>query len=178
MPPSRRDLLRWQFDLDWSLFELHLEQLEPADFGWEPADRCWTMHPGADGQWTPDWEVPEPEPVPVPTIGWLSWHIDWWWSVTLAHLQRRTPPERSEVRWPGPGEPVVRRLRGLRADWLAVLDGCTEADLDAPAPFPWPAEAGLTVAHTLAWVNAELMKNATEIGHVRMLRAAGGDERA
>jgi hypothetical protein len=29
------------------------------------------------------------------------------------------------------------------------------------------------VAHMLAWVNAELMKNVTEIGQLRLLRAAG-----
>jgi hypothetical protein len=52
---SRRDLLRWQFDFTWSLFEYHLERLEPADFLWEPAALCWTVRPGADGAWVPDW---------------------------------------------------------------------------------------------------------------------------
>ena len=28
------------------------------------------------------------------------------------------------------------------------------------------------MAHMVAWVNAELMKNATEIGQLRLLRAA------
>nr|WP_308213084.1 hypothetical protein [Nocardia amikacinitolerans] len=34
------------------------------------------------------------------------------------------------------------------------------------------ARAGLTVTHLAAWVNAELMKNAAEIGQLRLLRAA------
>jgi hypothetical protein len=74
---SRGDLLRWQFDLTWSLLELHLEQLTPEDFSWEPAARCWTVRPGVDGVWVPDWREPVPEPSPIPTIGWVTWHIGW-----------------------------------------------------------------------------------------------------
>ncbi|WP_422395020.1 hypothetical protein [Nocardia vulneris] len=37
--------------------------------------------------------------------------------------------------------------------------------------FSWPDEGGKSVAHTLAWVNAELMKNAAEIGQLRLLHA-------
>jgi hypothetical protein len=63
-------------------------------------------------------------------------------------------------------------LRGLHADWLVVLDRLTEADLAASAPFPWPPDAGMTVAQMLGWANAELMKNTAELGQLRLLRAA------
>ncbi|MER5225766.1 DinB family protein [Streptomyces flaveus] len=169
---SRCDLLSWQFELTWSLFEYHLERLEPEDFLWEPTPYCWTVRPDADGTWVPDWAETEPEPVPVPTIGWLTWHIGWWWSVTVDHAQGRTPRERIEITWPGDGTAAVEWLRGLRGDWLAVLDRLTDTDLDATAPFPWPNDPEHTIAHMLAWVNAELMKNATEIGQLRLLRAA------
>ena len=49
VPVARLDLLRWQFDLTWSLFELHLEQLKPEDFLWEPATRSATVRRGVDG---------------------------------------------------------------------------------------------------------------------------------
>ena len=45
-----RDLLRWQFDLTWSLFEYHLDRLTPADFLWEPTDNVWTVRNSV-----PDW---------------------------------------------------------------------------------------------------------------------------
>ncbi|MFD5696684.1 hypothetical protein [Streptomyces lasiicapitis] len=95
MNVSRHALLRWQFELTWSLFEYHLERLEDDDHLWEPAARTWTLRRGDGGEWTPDWADTEPDPVPVPTV-----------------------------------------------------------------------------AHTAAWVNAELMKNAAEIGQLRLLRAA------
>ncbi|OZV75534.1 damage-inducible protein DinB [Micromonospora echinospora] len=172
MPVPSATLARWQFDLTWSLFEYHLDRLEPEDFRWEPAPLCWTMRTGPDGGWAPDWADTEPDPVPVPTIGWLTWHLGWWWSVTLDHLEGRTPRERTDVHWPGPGEPTVAWLRDLRVQWLAVLDRLTDADLDRPAAFPWQDDPAHTVAHTLGWVNAELMKNVAEIGQLRLLRAA------
>lgn len=171
MSVSRSELLRWQFELTWSLFEHHLERLEPADFRWEPAPHCWTVRRNSAGEWVPDWAEPEPDPVPIPTIGWVSWHIGWWWGVTLDHARGRTPRERTEVRWPGE-EAAVEWLRSLRAEWLTVLEELTERRLDEAAPFPWPTDSGHTVAQMVGWVNAELMKNAAEIGHLRLLRTA------
>ncbi|WP_320068554.1 DinB family protein [Micromonospora sp. RTGN7] len=173
MSVSLRDLVRWQFDLTWALFEYHLERLEPADFRWEPAGHCWTMRPGPDGGWVPDWADTEPDPVPVPTIAWLTWHIGWWWSVASDHAHGRPARERADIGWPGAGEATLGWLRDLRVGWLAYLDGLTDAELDATVSFPWPADSGHTVAHLLGWVNAELMKNAAEIGQLRLLRAVG-----
>ncbi|MBV2366696.1 DinB family protein [Streptomonospora nanhaiensis] len=172
MPTTRRELLRWQFEMTWSLFEYHLERLRPDDFLWEPAALCWTMRRDAAGTWRPDWAETEPDPVPVPTIAWVTWHIGWWWGVALDHAQGRTPRERDDIVWPGPGEASVEWLRGLRAEWTSVLDRLEEPDLDAAAPFPWQGDPGMTVGHMLAWLNAELMKNASEIGQLRMVRAA------
>jgi hypothetical protein len=168
-----RDLLRWQFDLTWALTELHLDRLAPEDFLWEPAPLCWTLRPGPDGRWTPDFAETEPDPVPVPTIGWVTWHLGWWWSVAVDHATGREPRDRDAVGWPGPGAPTTDWLRSLHEQWSAALDGLTDADLDGPAPFPWPAGSGMTVAQMLAWANVELMKNTAELGQLRLLRAAG-----
>ncbi|WP_223884270.1 hypothetical protein [Micromonospora craniellae] len=48
----------------------------------------------------------------------------------------------------------------------------TEPD---PVPVPtiaWPNDPAHTVAHLLAWVNAELMKNVAEIGQLRLVQDA------
>ncbi|AOS66048.1 DinB family protein [Actinoalloteichus hymeniacidonis] len=172
---SRTELLHWQFDFVWSLAEFHLAQLVTADLRWEPAENCWTMHPTADGGWKPDFAEIEPDPVPVPTIAWVTWHLGWWWSVTLDHAQGRPPRERGEIRWPGTAQGTVEWLRSLSTEWSSVLDRITEADLDAPATFPWQDNPDMTVAHTIGWVNGELMKNVAEIGQLRLLRAASAE---
>ncbi|SMD26719.1 DinB family protein [Kibdelosporangium aridum] len=158
-----RDLLRWQFDLTWSLLELHLAELTAEDFRWEPSAHTWAVRDGV-----PDWADTEPDPIPVPTIAWVTWHIGWWWSVTLDHASGRTPRERTEIGWPGDGEPAVKWLRDLRAEWIEVL---ADIDLAAPAPFPWQDDPTMTIAHMAGWVNSELMKNVAEIGQLRLLRA-------
>ncbi|PWG11677.1 damage-inducible protein DinB [Streptomyces sp. V2] len=171
MTSPRLDLLRWQTDLTWSLFTYHLDLLRPDDHLWEPADTCWTLHPDGAGGWTPDWAETEPDPVPVPTVAWVSWHLGWWLGTTTDHALGRTPRKREDVAWPGPGGPAVTWLRGLYEEWTAAVATLTDADLDRPSAYPWPEDAGLTLAHQLAWVNAELMKNVAEIGQLRLIRA-------
>ncbi|MFL0021688.1 DinB family protein [Streptomyces sp. NBUL23] len=172
MNASRCDLLRHQFDLTWSLFEYHLERLDTEDFLWQPVPLCWTVRRRADGRWMPDWAETEPDPVPVPTIGWLSWHIGWWWSTTIEHSSGRAPRDREDIAWPGDAAGAIGWLRELRESWLVVLDGLDDAALDAAAPSPWGQGPDHTMAHLAAWVNAELMKNVAEIGQLRMVRAA------
>ncbi len=172
MTTSRVALLRWQFDLTWALFAYHLDRLADDDTLWQPARASWTVHPTDDGRWVPDWSETEPEPIPVPTIAWITWHIGWWWSVTLDHMQGRTPRQRTDVTWPGDAGTTVTWLRELQAEWIDVLHDLTDDDLDRPATFPWQGDPAMTAAHTVAWVNTELAKNASEVGQLRLVRAA------
>jgi DinB family protein len=159
-----------QFDLAWALADLHLSALDEDDVLWEPAPLCWTVRQDSSGVWRPDWADVEPDPGPVPTIGWLTWHIDWWWSTAVDHLAAATPRDRTDITWPGSGAAAVSRLRDLARQWRQVL---TTADLERPSAFPWGADADRTVAHTALWANVELTKNIAEIGQLRLLRAAG-----
>ncbi|WP_193047433.1 DinB family protein [Mycolicibacterium baixiangningiae] len=160
-----------QFDLAWALTELHLSALTADDFLWEPAELVWTVRPDGSGSWRPDWSEAELDPIPVPTVGWLTWHVTWWWSVTLAHLHGDDVPDRTDVTWPG-GAAAVTRIRGLAQRWRATLGALTVDDLERPSAFPWGADSGRTVADTVLWLHVELTKNAAEIGQLRLLRAA------
>jgi hypothetical protein len=158
-------LLVEQFDLVWSLASLHLDALVEDDFLWQPTSLVWTVHHGDDGLWRPDFAEVELDPIPVPTIAWLTWHIDWWWSTALAHASGQVVPGQTDVYWAGSG--AVPRLRTLAADWRALL---TDADFTRPLAYPW--DPPKTMGHTASWVNVELMKNVAEIGQLRLLRAA------
>ncbi|NVN51855.1 DinB family protein [Mycolicibacterium hippocampi] len=164
---------RRQFELAWSLAELHLAALVDEDFLWEPASLCWTVRQDEAGVWRPDWAETEPDPIPVPTIAWLSWHIDYWWSAAIAALSDRMGRDWSEVAWAGDGPAAVARLRALAAGWRNVLADISERDLAAAATFPWGADTERTVADTVLWVTVELTKNVSEIGQLRLIRAAG-----
>ncbi|MFP5068450.1 DinB family protein [Pseudonocardia nantongensis] len=162
------DLIRWQFDLTWALCEYHLDRLVDDDLTWLPAPLHWTLHPGPDGGWTPDFAETEPDPVPAPTGAWLGWHLLWWWGTALDELTGRRRRDRTDVVWPGSAAGLVTALHELAGRWREALDA---VDPDRPVTFPWPT--GHTAGHLTAWANAELMKNAAELGHLRFLRAAG-----
>lgn len=137
----------------------------------------WTVRRDATGVWQPDWAESEPDPIPVPTIGWLTWHIDCppqaggtpRWSVTIDHVRGQTPRDRADVVWPGNGTAAVSRLRQLSTQWRELLIGLGADDLDRPCQFPPGLAAEHTVAHTSLWVNVELTKNIAEIGQLRLL---------
>ncbi|MGE2730465.1 DinB family protein [Mycolicibacterium vaccae] len=167
-----REALQRQFELAWALAEVHLSVLGVDDFLWQPAPLCWTVHRGDDGVWRADFAEVEPDPVPVPTIAWLTWHIDFWWSAAIATLTGGQVRGPSEIAWAGDGPAAVARLRALATRWRGLLAELTDGDLDAPATFPWGADAGRTVADTVLWVTVELTKNIAELGQLRLLRAA------
>lgn len=164
--------LQWQFDLVWALADLHLTALSEDDFLWEAADLAWTVRPDPNGVWRADWSETEPEPIPVPTIAWLTWHVDWWWSSAINHLTGEPACAPGALAWPGEGAAAVARLRRLADRWREVL---ADVDPNAPSAFPWGEDSGHTVAHTALWVNVELTKNVAEIGQLRLIRAARGN---
>ena len=168
---SVREVLVDQFDLVWALTELHLAALSEDDFPWRPSDLVWTVRQDADGAWRPDWADVEPDPIPVPTVAWLTWQMLWYWTTALARLEQRDPPDRHDVTWPGTGMAAIDALRDLSTRWRAALVALDDEGLARPSAFPWPADAGRTVAHMVAWLNVELAKNAAEIGQIRMIRA-------
>ncbi len=162
---SRLGMLRWQLQWVWSLAEYHLPALTDDQCRWEPAPGSWTVRRRADGLWRPDWAEPEPDPAPAVTIGWITWHLGWWWSATLDHSAGRQPPPREDVPWPGTAAAAVEWITDLHGQWKAFLDGRTESDLDEAFPFPWLQPRPLSLA--AAWVNGELTKNVAEIGVLR-----------
>ncbi|MFC7405372.1 DinB family protein [Georgenia alba] len=164
-----REALTWQFDMVWSLAQYHLPALTDEMCTWEPAPGAWTVRPTDDG-WVADWADEEPDPVPAVTIGWVCWHIAWWWSETVARARGEEPPGRTGVRYPGSADGVRAQLTALAEQWREILADLDDAALSRPSTFPWPDERPF--ATTIAWAHAELMKNVAEIGLLRTVHRA------
>ncbi|MQS35036.1 DinB family protein [Streptomyces katsurahamanus] len=176
MGSLRGDLLVRQLDVVWSLFEYHRPALDDDACLWEPAPGAWTVRQDAEGRWVADWEVPEPEPVPTTSIGWLTWHIGYWWTTTLGHCFRDGAPEREEIVWPGSAEAAVAWLVSLKEQWRAELLALGDEELDSTERtrgLPWGE--GQKLVDIAAWLNFELAKNVSEIGLTLHLRGALGD---
>lgn len=165
--------LRYQLDVSWSLLSLHLDGLTDEMCLWEPAPGAWTVRPSS-GRWVADLVLPEPDPPPTTTIGWVTWHIGWWWTGAHAHTFGARRGEALDmiehaktVDWPGSAAGAAAWLTRLREQWAQALDGLTEADLaEHVAWFDKP------LGHVIAWANIELMKNAAEVGQLRLLYKA------
>lgn len=164
------EVFRWQFQMAWRLAEVHLPTLTGEMCLWEPAARCWSVRRTFDGTWRPDWAETEPDPLPAMSIGWITWHLSWWWSSLLAAVQGDNPLPQDRVAWPGTAAETVQRLRQLSVQWTEQLAGFRDADLERPLAYPWPEPRPLKFA--VAWANSELMKNVAELGYVRLLYGA------
>lgn len=169
-----RDAALDQFDLVRTFAELHLDALREDDFRWAPTELHWTVHQGADSRWYPDWADAEPDPIPVPTVAWLTWQMSWWWATALDDLAGRPHRKREDVTWPGTGAASIAEIRSLATAWRDAVAALGEADWQRPSGFPWTVDAGKTVTDAVLWVNVELTKNISEIGQLRLLRAARG----
>ncbi len=168
--PLQLETLKWQFRLTWQLADYHLPRLTDDMCLWEPAAGSWSVRKARDDKWYPDWVEPEPDPAPTVTIGWLTWHIIWWWSGLLAKIREEAPLPRQEITWPGNASAVVMKLQELSEEWTEALNKLSSNDLERPFGYPWSEERPMRVA--LAWANSELMKNIAEIGIIRHLYEA------
>jgi hypothetical protein len=165
-------LARWQFRVVWGLAdEVQLPRLTDAMCLWRPNLGSWTVHRAPDGRWLPDWaDEDPPEPAP-PSIGWLTWHVIWWWSDALRVVRGGEPAQRGDVSWPGSADSAVAEIRRIAQEWREVIEQISAAAAEAPAAFPWPEPRPLI--YTISWVNLELMKNVAEIGEVANMFHSG-----
>ncbi len=145
-PGERPSLLRWQLDLSWSLTALNLDKLTDEECVWEPAPGSWSVRPRPDGVWIADWAIPEPDPAPTTSVGWVMWHVGFWWDHAYnhtfgpAHTSGTTldfAESAAATPWPGGAKAGVAWPTACRDRWAEALDALTDADLASP-----PAAAG------------------------------------
>lgn len=155
-----RELLLQQFDIACRFADdFIIGRVDERAALWEPSKNVCTVHRTAEG-WRSDWpqEVP---PIPDVTIGWLLWHIEWWWSDAIQRVRERTPLDPMSHQWSGGTE----RLSDLQADWLAIL---RREPLDRR--IPWLTADARPFWSLAAWLNFELTKNLAEINQLQRQR--------
>ena len=170
-PPSvLRDTLAAQLAMAWQLTTYHLQTLSTAECLRPPAERGLHVHREADGSWRADWPEHEGYALGPSSIGWMTWHLCFWWSMALDHNfgARTRAPE--DISWPGDAESVRSAITDLHARWKLALLSQSDAELASPSGVHWPFE-GRPRAELFAWANTELTKSAAEIGYARFVLA-------
>ena len=159
-----------QFETAWQLTTYHLNGLTTDECLWRPAAVGLHVWQGDDGQWRADWPNREDYDIGPPSIGWITWHLGFWWSMVIDHSFGAQMLTREQVLWPGTAEDVRTWIEDLHAEWRGALEQLTDADLQSTARTHWPFK-DRPFGHVVAWANVELTKNAAEIGYARFLYA-------
>lgn len=175
MPKNDHPLIH-QLQTAWSLASYHLETLTTEECLWRPARCGLHVQRAQDGLWRADWPDHEGYDLGPPSIGWITWHMIFWWSMTLDHTFGSATLSRESVFWPGTAEGARIRIGQLHEEWRSRVERMTEAELadnsmQSGAQVRWPFQ-GRSFAHLVAWCNVELVKNAAELGYARFLYAA------
>ena len=167
---STRDFFLRQLDIGWKLLSYHLDGLTTADCLRRPAGRGLHVHQDGDGQWRADWPDHEGYDLGPPSIGWITWHIGFWWSMVLDHSFGGATLMREEVTWPGTADAARSWIEGLHQQWRQAVERLSEEDLHSNRLTRWPLR-DRPFGDVVAWVNIEVTKNAAEIGYARFLIA-------
>ncbi|MGV3621744.1 MAG: DinB family protein [Archangium sp.] len=170
MSHELRDVLLRQFDISWALTEYHLNGLTTEECLWKPAELGLHVHELPDGSWSADWPDREGYDIGPSSIGWITWHMVFWWASVLDHSFGSGKLTRDVVEWPGSAKAVVEKLDDLQAEWRAHLNRLNDEDLRDTKRTKWPF-TDKPFADVVGWLNVELMKNAAELGYARFLFA-------
>lgn len=157
-----------QFDTAWKLLGYHLETLSTEECLWRPAARGLHVQRGEDGTWRADWPEHEGYGLGPSSIGWLGWHLLFWWNMVRDHSFGEGQLTREQIVWPGSAEALRAQLRALHDDWRAQLLVLDDEALAASERTRWPMRER-PFGDVVAWATLELTKSAAEIGYVRFL---------
>lgn len=157
-----RQLLLDQLGMTWGFADRFVwPQVDLALCTWEPSKNCVTVRAQGD-RWSADWPDEEGSPLPEATVGWLLWHIDWWWGNALRACRGLASGRASRHLWDG----SVQTIEATKLAWEEMLratplDKMIEGLMPEPKPLWFVA----------GWVNFELTKNVSEIHQLINRRA-------
>ena len=170
MSDEARGYLSRQFDTASKLMHFHLDGLTTEACLWRPAQVGMHVHQSASGTWRADWPEHEGYDLGPSSIAWLTWHVDFWWSMVLDHSFGDGTLTREQVMWPGSADGVRARIAELERQWRSALATIGDDELRSTARTRWPFR-DRPFGDVVAWLNVELTKSAAEIGYARFLYA-------
>ena len=113
-----------------------------------------------------DWY--EYEPVSYKHLDVYKRQIIYWWSTALDYNFGNGSIKKEQITWPGSIENAKEVIESLHEKWVSKLSELSDGELLMKHNAKWPLDER-NFADTALWLNAELMKNAAEIGYARFL---------
>ncbi|MGW5241976.1 DinB family protein [Monashia sp. NPDC004114] len=175
-----------QIDWHWTnQLRPRLDGLTDDEYFWRPTPGAWTVHPrgeggtqtvGGSGDFTVDFEYPQPEPAPVTTIAWRLAHIIVGVLAMRVHSHFDGPAvDYDTFAYAGTADEALAQLDEAYAAWIAGVKSWGETGLADPCG---PAEgpfAEFSHAELVMHINRELIHHGAEIALLRDLWAHRND---
>lgn len=169
-----------QLDWHWQQqLRPRLAGLTDEEYFWEPVAGCWSVRPRGtttapiavgSGDYTIDFELPEPDPSPVTTIAWRLGHIIVGVLGTRAANHFGAPPVDYETfEYAGSADKALTQLDEVYAMWT---DGVRGIDVDGLSQPCGPAEgpfAEYPMAALILHISRETIHHGAEIALLRDL---------
>lgn len=154
-----------------------LDGLTDEEYFWEPAPGMWSVRPRetsssavGGGDFTIDWQYPEPSPTPVTTIAWRISHIVVGvFGVRNASHFGGPPVYYESFEYAGDAATALSQLDDAYATWIAGVHGLGATGLSRPCG---PAEghfADHPMAALVLHINREAIHHGAEISLLRDL---------
>jgi hypothetical protein len=138
-----------QYQTAWSLLDYHLASLTTQECLWRPAEAGLHVHLRADGSWGADWPTHEGYDLGPSSIGWLTWHLVFWWSMVIDHSFGEGKLAREGVPWPGSADALREQVGRDRLCALLVCGAWAALRL-APRRCQLGARSSLETDESLA----------------------------
>lgn len=171
-----------QLDWHWtSQLRPRLDGLTDEEYFWESVDGCWNVRrrdpsapqnqPGS-GQWTIDFDYPEPKPAPVTTIAWRLAHVivGVFGARNASHFDG-PPMDYQSFAYAGTASEALAQLDEVYAHWTAGVKKLTLDELYrpvGPAEGPW---AESPMIQLVLHINREAIHHGAEVAVLRDLYA-------
>ena len=149
--------------------------LGDEEYLWEPVPGCWSIRPGPEGAWLPDFAWPQPDPPPVTTIAWrLSHLVVGVFGDRNARYFGGEPVSYESYTYPPDAATSLADLDRQVERWLSGVRDLSEDDLGRPCEEPGHEQESM--AALVLHINREAIHHGAEIALLRdlYLHGSGG----
>ena len=159
-----------QFHDVWQLMTYHLKTLTVEECLWRPGREGPHIFQDESGNWRGDLPKREDYDIGPPSIGWVTWHVIFWWSMVLNHSFGDQTLQLKDITSPDGVDALRTRILELGNEWVEAVQTLDGKEMMATTKTRWPFQ-NKPFSAVVGWVNMELMKNTAELGYIRFLHS-------
>lgn len=113
-----KECLLKQFDISWQLLNYHLKDLSIEECLWQPTEKGFFLIKVDDNNYKGSFPVSESYNIGAPNIAWLTWHIDYWWSMVINHTFGNATLDADMIEWNPSIPDIQRKFYELKNNWV------------------------------------------------------------